>query len=149
VAQSLEKDDIPAISEDNILSTFQQLHQSKNEVFERGYQRLQKSELGLQKQQPVQVWKKIIINSLVKYDKWGYSLSWGWQRDRLADLERVLMLLNGKPIPDNRADVTCRLGDYIHENRNSTSYEDEMFSIKYFQKEQRISHLSGQSRLIS
>ena len=57
------------------------------------------------------------------------------------------MLLNGKPIPDNRADVTCRLGDYIHEN--STSYEDEMFSIKYFQKEQRISHLSGQSWLIS
>jgi hypothetical protein len=56
--KSLEKDDIPAISEDNILSTFQQLHQSKNEVFERGYQRLQKSELGLQNQQPVQVWKK-------------------------------------------------------------------------------------------
>ena len=96
---------------------------------------------------PCKFGKKIIINSLVKYDKWGYSLSWGWQRDRLADLERVLMLLNGKPIPDNRADVTCRLGDYIHEN--STSYEDEMFSIKYFQKEQRISHLSGQSWLIS
>lgn len=58
--KSLEKDDIPTISEDNILSTFRQLHQSKNEVFERGggYQRLQKSELELQKQQPVQVWKK-------------------------------------------------------------------------------------------
>jgi hypothetical protein len=26
----------PAISEDNILSTFEQLHQSKGEVFERG-----------------------------------------------------------------------------------------------------------------
>ena len=34
--KSLEKDDIPTISEDNILSTFRQLHQSKNEVFERG-----------------------------------------------------------------------------------------------------------------
>lgn len=50
------------------------------------------------------------------------------------------MLLNGKPIPDNRADVTCRPGDYIHENRNSTSYEDEMFSIKYFQK--RTAHIT-------
>jgi hypothetical protein len=30
------RDDIPAISEDNILSTFRQLHQSKDEVFERG-----------------------------------------------------------------------------------------------------------------
>ncbi|MCT7004616.1 DUF4942 domain-containing protein, partial [Salmonella enterica subsp. enterica serovar Carrau] len=33
---SLEKDDIPAVSEANILSTFEQLHQSKDEVFERG-----------------------------------------------------------------------------------------------------------------
>lgn len=33
---NLEKDDIPAVSEENILSTFEQLHQSKAEVFERG-----------------------------------------------------------------------------------------------------------------
>jgi hypothetical protein len=33
---SLEKDGIPAVSEENILSTFEQLHQSKAEVFERG-----------------------------------------------------------------------------------------------------------------
>lgn len=33
---SLEKDDIPAVSEKNILSTFEQLHQNKGEVFERG-----------------------------------------------------------------------------------------------------------------
>lgn len=56
------------------------------------------------------------------------------QRDRLADLERMLMILDGKPIPDNRADVTRRLGDHIHENRHSNRYEDEMFTIKYFQK---------------
>lgn len=34
--KSLEKDDIPAISEDNILSTFERLHQDKHAVFERG-----------------------------------------------------------------------------------------------------------------
>ena len=33
---SLEKDDIPAISEENILNTFEQLHLNKGEVFERG-----------------------------------------------------------------------------------------------------------------
>lgn len=33
---SLEKDDIPAVSEENILSTFEQLHLNKGEVFERG-----------------------------------------------------------------------------------------------------------------
>jgi threonine synthase len=33
---SLEKEDIPAVSEANILSTFEQLHLNKGEVFERG-----------------------------------------------------------------------------------------------------------------
>jgi hypothetical protein len=46
----------------------------------------------------------------------------------------MLMLLDGQPVPDNRADVTRRLSDHIHENRHSNRYEDGMFSIKYFQK---------------
>ena len=83
---------------------------------------------------PCKFGKKIIVNGLVKYDRWGFGLNWGWQRDRLADLERMLMLLDRKLVPDNRADVTRRLSDHIHENRHSTSYEDEMFTIKYFQK---------------
>ncbi|EIY0670930.1 DUF4942 domain-containing protein, partial [Salmonella enterica] len=77
---------------------------------------------------------KIIVTGLVKYDRWGFGLNWGWQRDRLTDLERMLMILDGKPVPDNRADVTRRLGEHIHENRHSNRYEDEMFVIKYFQK---------------
>lgn len=46
----------------------------------------------------------------------------------------MLMLMDGKPVPDNRADISRRLGDHIHENRHSNRYEDEMFAIKYFQK---------------
>lgn len=83
---------------------------------------------------PCKFGKKIIVTRLVKYDRWGFGLNWGWQRDRLADLERMLMILDGKPVPDNRADVTRRLGDHIHENRHSNHYKDEMFAIKYFQK---------------
>ena len=45
------------------------------------------------------------------------------QRDHSADLERMLMLLDGKPVPDNRAGVTRRLVEYIHENRHSNHYE--------------------------
>ncbi|EDR2898562.1 DUF4942 domain-containing protein [Salmonella enterica subsp. enterica] len=132
---SLEKDDIPAVSEANILSTFEQLHQSKDEVFERGVINVFKSlSWDFKTNSPCQFGSKIIVNGLVKCDRWGYSLNWGWQRDRLADLERMLMLLDGKPVPDNRADVTRRLGDHIHENRGGNSYEDGMFKIKYFQK---------------
>ncbi|MGG5982197.1 DUF4942 domain-containing protein [Salmonella enterica] len=132
---SLEKDDIPALSEANILSTFEQLHQSKGEVFERGVINVFKGlSWDFKSNSPCKFGKKIIVTGLVKHDRWGFGLNRGWQRDRLADLERMLMLLDGKPVPDNRADVTCRLGDHIHENRHSNRYEDEMFAIKYFQK---------------
>ncbi|EBC0167258.1 DUF4942 domain-containing protein, partial [Salmonella enterica] len=132
---SLEKDDIPAVSEANILSTFEQLHQSKGEVFERGAINVFKGlSWDFKSNSPCKFGKKIIVTGLVKCDRWGFGLNWGWQRDRLADLERMLMLLDGKPVPDNRADVTRRLSDHIHENRHSNRYEDEMFVIKYFQK---------------
>ncbi|EBM9947876.1 DUF4942 domain-containing protein [Salmonella enterica subsp. enterica serovar Give] len=133
--RNLEGNDIPTISEANILSTFEQLHQSKGEVFERGVINVFKSlSWDFKTNNPCKFGSKIIVNGLVKCDRWGYSLNWGWQRDRLADLERMLMLLDGKSVPDNRADVTRRLDDHIHENRGSNSYEDGMFKIKYFQK---------------
>ncbi|WP_336243253.1 DUF4942 domain-containing protein [Enterobacter cloacae] len=132
---SLEKDDIPAVSEENILSTFEQLHLNKGEVFERGVINVFKGlSWNYKTNSPCKFGTKIIVSGLVKYDRWGFGLNWCWQRDRLADLERMLMLLDGKPVPDNRADVTRRLGDHIHENRHDTRYEDEMFAIKYFQK---------------
>ncbi|MGC6031521.1 DUF4942 domain-containing protein [Enterobacter kobei] len=131
----LEKEDIPAVSEANILSTFEQLHLNKGEVFERGVINVFKGlSWDYKTNSPCKFGAKIIVTGLVKYDRWGFGLNWGWQRDRLADLERMLMLLDGKPVPDNRADVTRRLGDHIHENRHSNRYEDEMFAIKYFQK---------------
>ncbi|EKS5985902.1 DUF4942 domain-containing protein [Salmonella enterica] len=133
--RSLEGNDIPTISEGNILSTFEQLHQSKGEVFERGVINVFKGlSWDYKSNSPCKFGKKIIVTGLVKYDRWGFGLNWGWQRDRLADLECMLMILDGKPVPDNRADVTRRLGDHIHENRHSNHYEDEMFVIKYFQK---------------
>lgn len=132
---SLEKEDIPAVSEENILSTFEQLHLNKGEVFERGVINVFKSlSWNFKTNSPCSFGRKIIVTGLVKCDRWGFSLNWGWQRDRLADLERMLMILDGQPVPDNRADVTRRLGDHIHENGHSTSYEDETFAIKYFQK---------------
>ncbi|BEO60038.1 restriction methylase [Serratia marcescens] len=133
--RNLEGDDIPAVSEENILSTFEQLHQSKGEVFERSVINVFKGlSWDYKNNSPCRFGKKIIVNGLVKHDRWGFGLNWGWQRDQLADLEWMLMILDGKPVPDNRADVTCRLGDHIHENRHNNHYEDEMFTIKYFQK---------------
>lgn len=133
--RNLEGDNIPAVSEANILSTFEQLHLNKGEVFERGVINVLKGlSWNYKTNSPCKFGPKIIVSGLVKCDRWGFSPNRGWQRDRLADLERMLMLLDGKPIPDNRDDVTRRLCDHIHENRGNNNYEDEMFRIKYFQK---------------
>ena len=132
---SLEKEDIPVVSEANILSTFEQLHLNKIDVFERGVINVFKGlSWDYKTNSPCSFGKKIIVNNLVTRSRWGFSLNWGWRRDQLADLERMLFLLDGKPIPDNRGDVTTRLMEHIRDNPSKDIYEDDFFSIRYFQK---------------
>ncbi|OVZ78986.1 DUF4942 domain-containing protein [Yersinia kristensenii] len=134
--RNLEGDNIPAISEANILSTFEQLHQQKDEVFERGVINLFKGlSWHYKTNSPCQFGKKIIISNLVSCNQWGFTLNHGSRRDQLADLERMLHLLGGKAIPDNRGDVTSRLDEHIRANPHIAKvYEDDYFSIKYFMK---------------
>lgn len=134
---SLEKDDIPVISEANILTTFKQLHLNKGGVFERGIININVFK-GLSwdcnTNSPCRFGKKIIINNRVSHNRWGFSLNWGWRRDQLADLERMLFLLDGKSIPDNRGDIATRLMEHIRDNPAKDVYEDEFFSIRFFQE---------------
>lgn len=133
--RNLESDTIPTISEANILSTFEQLHQSKDEVFERGVINVFKSlSWDYKSNHPCRFGKKIIVSNLVSYNQWGFTLNHSYRRDQLADLERMLFLLDGKPIPDNRGDVTIRLMEHIRDNPSKDAYEDDFFSIRYFQK---------------
>ncbi|BBI92641.1 hypothetical protein SSYM_1311 [Serratia symbiotica str. Tucson] len=133
--KNLEEGDLPEISEENILATFEHLHHSKGEVFERGVVNVFKGlSWDYKTNSPCSFGKKIIINNLVTHNRWGFSLNWGWRRDQLADLERMLFLLDGKPIPDNRGDISTRLMEHIRDNPTKEVYEDEFFSIRYFQK---------------
>lgn len=134
--KNLEGDDIPEISEANILSTFEQLNQSKAEVFERGIINVFKGlSWDYKTNSPCFFGKKIIMNNLVTHNRWGYSLTSGYRRDQLTDLERMLFLLDGKAIPDNRADISINLMNHIRDNLGKDVYEDAYFSIRYFQKE--------------
>lgn len=134
-AKNLEEGDLPIISEANILSTFEQLHHNKQEVFERGIINVFKGlSWDYKTNHPCYFGKRIIVNNLVKHDRWGYSLNWGWRRDQLADLERMLYLLDGKTIPDNRHDVSIRFMDFVRDNPHQQVFEDDLFTIRYFQK---------------
>lgn len=65
----------------------------------------------------------------------GFTLNHSFRRDQLADLERVLHLLDGKPLPDNRGDITSRLYEHISANRlMAKGYQDDYLSIRYFMK---------------
>lgn len=134
-AKNLEEGDLPVISEAHILSTFEQLHHNKQDVFERGIINVFKGlSWDYKTNNPCYFGKKIIVNNLVKHDRWGYSLNWGWRRDQLADLERMLYLLDGKTIPDNRHDISIRFMDFVRDNPHQQVFEDELFTIRYFQK---------------
>ncbi len=133
--RSLEYDNFPEISEANILSTFEQLHQNKDEVFERGVINVFRGlNWNYKTNCPCKFGSKIIVNNLVRWDRWGFHLNSGQQADRLADLERMLYLFSGKPIPDNRENITIHLDDHIQSVQGKEDYEDEMFSIRYFKK---------------
>lgn len=133
--KSLEKNDIPAISENNILSTFEQLNHDKQAVFERGVINVFKAlSWDYKTNSPCRFGKKIIMDGLVSYNRWGFSFTHGYRRDQIVDLERMLTLLDGKLLPDNRADIACRLSDHIGQKRTAAVYEDELFRINYFQK---------------
>jgi hypothetical protein len=131
---SLEKDDIPAISEENIISTFEQLHQSKAEVFERGIINVFKGlSWDYKSNSPCKFGKKIIVEGLVQYDRWGFHFRHGRRREQLADLDHMLNLLDGKPVPENRNDLSARLDDHISK-QHSSFFEDEYVEIRFFQK---------------
>lgn len=73
----------------------------------------------------------------------------GLHRDRLADLERMLVLLDGKPVPDNRADTTRRLSGHIHENSIATVTKTTCLRSNTFRRERHISFLSDRNWSIS
>lgn len=134
--KSLESKDLPTVSEESIYSTFEQLHREKGVVFERGVINVFKSlSWDYKSNHPCKFGKKVIVNSLVSHNQWGFTLNHSYRRDQLADLERMLFLLEGKAIPDNRQDVTARLYEHIRATpQKAEVYEDEYFSIKYFMK---------------
>ncbi|CNK94083.1 DUF4942 domain-containing protein [Yersinia frederiksenii] len=134
--RNLEGDNIPAVTQDNIYSTFEQLHQQKDEVFERGVINLFKGlSWHYKTNSPCRFGKKVIMSNLVSCNQWGFTLNHNYRRDQLADLERMLHLLDGKAIPDNRGDVTSRLYEHIRANSHIAKvYEDDYFAIKYFMK---------------
>ncbi|CNL00055.1 DUF4942 domain-containing protein [Yersinia kristensenii] len=61
------------------------------------------------------------------------SHEWGLQID-ITPRFGARLVQEGKPIPDNRGDISTRLMEHIRDNPAKENYEDDFFCIRYFQK---------------
>lgn len=132
----LTKGSFPEISMGNIISTFDSLNNSKGELFERGVINVIKSlSWDYKSNLPVKFGKKIILDHVIEYSSYSLRMSYGRKRDQLSDLERVMCVLDGRPVPEFRNDIASRLDSFIKEDRFSGKpYVDNYFSIRYFKK---------------
>lgn len=82
---------------------------------------------------PCQFGEKVIVDGLVQYDRWGFHFRHDRRREQLSDLDRMLNLLDGKPVPENRNDLAVRLDAHIS-RQHASVFEDTYVEIRYFQK---------------
>lgn len=132
---SLNTDVMPEVTLDNVLASFQALHENKNETFEEGVIDLFKQlSWNYKTNCPCKLGKKIIINNMVgnrSYVTWTPSDS---GRNKLNDLEKMFCLLDKKNVPDHRTGAGEQFYQFTQTNQwNGEKFEHEYFSVKYFQ----------------
>lgn len=64
----------------------------------------------------------------------GVSPASGYRHNQLVDQERMLHLLDGKPVPDNRIDIACQFNIYIDQHKTSKNFTNSNLTIHYYQK---------------
>jgi len=132
---NLEKGNYPEVTQANIIASFKQLNSEKVEVFERGVINVFRSlSWNYKTNQPHMFGKKVILNNVVQYDRWGFGTGFNC-RAKLDDLERILMLLDGKAIPDHRTGVSFQFQEHVNKHRKeSPEFDSVYFTLRYFKK---------------
>lgn len=104
--QSIEKGKFPAFTRENVMSTFEELHGSRGDIFERGViEVFRHLSWSYKTNRPFAFGKRIVVTYL-RGSVTGPGTSLGYvnssHADYLDDLVRVLSVLDGKPEPDHR-----------------------------------------------
>lgn len=134
--RQVDSENMPEITRDTVLATFNQLHAGKNDTFEQGVIDVFRSlSWDYKTNCPCRFGKKIIVSRL--FDTYGsgyttFSLS---GRATLDDLAKVFYLLEGRNVPDHRISEGAKFGDhYRREGFSGSAYEGEYFTLRYFKK---------------
>lgn len=129
-------ENMPEITLDTVLATFNQLHASKNDTFEQGVIDLFKSlSWDYKTNSPCRFGKKIIVSRLMESFSSGRNYLGTPGRSMLDDLTKVFYLLEGRNVPDHRVSEGAKFGEYFErEGFSGAFYEAEYFSMRYYMK---------------
>ena len=120
---SLDEYKFPELILENIAATFQDMHATRGEMFDRGVINVFKSlSWEYKTNSPFRLTKKIIIRYFT-----GYSSSGGEQVD---DLIRCFHVLDGKPIPEYRHSIRNQIHKFRFEGEDTI--ENEYVFIKMY-----------------
>lgn len=116
--EQINKRETPPLTKENIVATFKDLFVRKDEIFEQGViEAFRACSWEHKTNQPVKFGKKVI-----------FAHCYGDSHLReVDDLRRVLHVIDGKPQPEHREGVNCKLGF----DRN-TWFEDEYVQVEKF-----------------
>lgn len=129
-------ENMPEITLDTVLATFNQLHASKNDTFEQGVIDLFKSlSWDYKTNSPCRFGKKIIVSRLMESYSSGRNYLGTPGRSKLDDLTKVFYLLEGRNVPDHRVSEGAKFGEHFErEGFSGAVYEAEYFSMRYYMK---------------
>jgi len=129
-------ENMPEITLDTVLATFNQLHANKNDTFEQGVIDLFKSlSWDYKTNSPCRFGKKIIVSRLMESYSSGRNYLGTPGRSKLDDLTKVFYLLEGRNVPDHRVSEGAKFGEHFErEGFSGAVYEAEYFSMRYYMK---------------
>jgi hypothetical protein len=134
--RQINGEDMPEITLDTVLATFNQLHASKGETFEKGIIDVFRSlSWDYKTNCPCKFGAKIIVSRLFNTYSSGYITFSISGRSTLDDLAKVFYLLEERNVPDHRVSDGVKFADhYEREGFSGNVYKGEYFSLRYFKK---------------
>lgn len=122
----------PPLTIENIEATFERLHGSRLDMFERGVIEVFKGlSWNYKSNLPQKFGKRIVVEYFM--DSWGHVSSYS-RSDKLADLERCMYMLDGKPAPDHRTGIVQACGTAWRDTKKREA-QDDYFRVKWFKNQ--------------
>lgn len=130
-AEAMNKEEIPPLTVDVIASTFGQLYDNRQQMFENGVVEIfRRLSWNYKTNEPFKFGRRIVLSYILQADRWGGA--YPRNCDQLDDLERALYVLDGKPEPDHRQSIGTIVRSKIY--GKEWSAETDYFALRWYKK---------------